>query len=94
MAKKRKELDPLTEKPENKSDLTKTYMLGYIKAHGTDEDKAWFKELVRNNKVMKKSALDGKEYPQLDLAPTRQAFCERFFENILKKDWFAEVENL
>lgn len=94
MAKKRQELDPKTEKPKQKSDLTKTYMLGYIKEHGTDEDKAWFKELVRNNKVMKKSALDGKEYPQLDLAPTRQAYCERFFPNLLKTDWFDEVEKL
>ncbi len=99
MARKTPELNPLTDIPTKKIQVSKQFMLGYIKAHGTDEDKEWFKKLVRDNKVMKVSSLDHKEHKTLDIAPVREAFCERFFENVGKKptkadDWFDEVESL
>ena len=99
MAKKKPELNPKTDTPQSKSDITKNFMLGYIKEFGSAEDKEWFKKLVREHKVEKVSALDNKPHNTLDIVPVRTAFCERFFNNLNKTktkadDWFDEVENL
>ena len=51
-------LNPITDKPETARDLTKDFMIGYIKAHGTAEDKAWYLALVQNTpKIEKKNNL-------------------------------------
>ena len=50
-------LNPKTDTPKNKRELTKDFMLGYIKVNGTDADKKWYKELCYANKITKNSSL-------------------------------------
>lgn len=93
---KRPTLNPLTDIPRRKTELTKDFMLAYIKAKGTEEDKIWFKEKVKQYTVEKDNKLRGeKKIKGLEITALRDEFAERFFPNLIKsKDWFAEVENL
>lgn len=93
---KAKTLNPLTDEPTKKTELTKDFMLTYIKVKGTEEDKKWFKEEVKKYTVEKYINLkEGKKVKGLDLKPLRNEFADRFFPNLNKtKDFFAEVDEL
>lgn len=98
MAKKKlPTLNPLTENPTKKTQLTKDFMLAYIKAKGTEKDKHWFKELVKECTIEKENKLKGKNIVKgLDMKTMRNEFAERFFPNLLIKtsSFFDEVEKL
>ena len=96
---KRATLNPLTDTPTSLTDLTKRFMLDYIKAQGTAEDRKWFKKIVAEQKEEKPNKV-GKEdgetcYGIKSIKELHNAFAKRFFPNLLKVDkWFDEVENL
>mgnify|MGYP003294530183 CR=1 FL=1 len=101
MASAKPTLNPLTETPTNKTQVTKPFMLAYIKSELADEeDRAWFKSLCVKHKVMKVTNLGGeeKEYPDIDIPEVRKAFCERFFPNLVAKkktkSFFDEILDL
>ena len=49
MASSKPTLNPLTDTPVNKAQITKPFMLAYIKSErATEEDRKWFKDLVSN----------------------------------------------
>ena len=48
MASAKKTLNPLTETPSNKVEVTKPFMLAYMRQVANAEDKAWFKKIVAN----------------------------------------------
>ena len=63
-----KKLNPVYDNPETAKDLTKPYLMGWFKAHGTAEDKAWFVSLLENTpKVKKTNNLTKQEYERLSV---------------------------
>lgn len=72
--------------PDKKSSITRDAMLTYIKTFGTDEDKAWFKELCKNNQVEKLNNLTKQKVMGFDIKEMRKAFINRFYPNAYKKD--------
>jgi hypothetical protein len=86
MAKKRIELNPLTDTPKNKLDITKTFMKTYLENKGSVEDKKWFASIVREN-IVEKSAPSNPSVKvrTYDLAIVRDAFVDRFFPQMKKK---------
>lgn len=93
---KAKTLNFLTEEPTKKTELTKDFMLTYIKIKGTEEDKKWFKARVKEHTIEKENRFKaGETVKGLDLKPLRNEFADRFFPNLNKtKDFFAEVDEL
>ena len=81
----RQELNAKTDNPKTKNDLTKKYMLDYIKYRGTDEDKEWYIDLIEKNQKEKNNNLTGKSYVGTDLKKVREAFVKRFFPNLEKE---------
>lgn len=81
-----KKLNPVIDKPESGRDLTKDYIKGYIKAHGTAEDKVWYVALVANTpKITKTNNLTKQPYETDDMKTIRKAVMERFFPHLIKK---------
>lgn len=88
MASSKPTLNPLTDTPTNKTQITKPFMLAYIKSErATDEDRAWFKALVSNpaNQKEQVNQLDGKPYIDIDIPVVRKAFIDRFFPQLNAK---------
>ena len=75
-----------------RADLTENSMLKFIKENGTAEDKAWFKQLCKANKVMKETKKDGKR-ETIVLKVVRDEMMKRFFTKE-KIGFFDELENL
>ena len=57
-------------------------MLAYVRAKGTEEDKAWFKELVHNCTIEKVNKLNDKNGQGFDIKKMRDEFVLRFFPNL------------
>lgn len=88
MASSKPTLNPLTETPTNKTQITKPFMLAYIKSEkATDEDRKWFKELVSNpdNQEEKVNQLDGSTYIDIKIPVVRKAFVDKFFPQLNAK---------
>ena len=80
-------LDPRTEKPKNKIEITKQFMEDYMKLVATPEDVKWFQEVVSNpdNHKEYKNSLKGTSYIDIDVAKVRELFVKRFFPYINDK---------
>lgn len=91
-------LNPLTDTPASLTQLTEHFMLQYIRAKGSDEEKAWFKELCHANAVQRTNNLNGKTTKALSLPPVRRAFAEKYFPQLLRKkqgkNFFEELDDL
>lgn len=88
MASAKKTLNPLTDTPTSKIDVTKPFMLAYMKSEkATAEDREWFKKIVSNPKYQKEyvNKLNGGTYIDIDIPKVRQLFCERFYTNLTVK---------
>lgn len=83
----KKKLDPRTDKPMNKLEITKEFMYDYMKTVATPDDKEWFKSIVSNKEYQKeyKNSLNDTTYIDIDIAKVRELFVERFFSYIKKK---------
>lgn len=83
---KKEALNPLTDKPQSLSDLTLNYMLGYIKAKGTEKDKKWYAQVVKSYWGKKYNNLAKAEIEGVtDIPALRRDFADRFFPNLLSK---------
>lgn len=82
----KKKLDPRTDKPMNKIEITKDFMYDYMKTVATPEDKEWFKSIVSNKEYQKeyKNSLNGTTYTDIDIAKVRELFVDRFYSYIRK----------
>lgn len=80
-------LDPRTDKPKNKLEITKPFMEDYMKLVATPEDIEWFKEVVSNPENHKeyKNSLNNTTFTDIDIAKVRDLFAKRFFPYIGKK---------
>ena len=80
-----KKLNPVFDKPESARDLTKDYLMGWFKAHGDAEAKAWFVALVANTpKVKKINNLTKEEYETDDMKTIRKAVIDKYFPHLKK----------
>ena len=89
MASAKKTLNPLTDTPSNKVEVTKPFMLAYMRQVASAEDKAWFKKIVANPDNQKEytNQLNGTPYMDIDIPKVRKAFIDRFFPQLnAKKD--------
>ena len=87
MASAKKTLNPLTEKPSNKTEVTKPFMLAYMRQVASEEDKAWFKKIVGNTENHKEytNKLNGEKYMDIDIPKVRKEFINRFFPQLNAK---------
>ena len=87
MAGTKKTLNPLTDTPSNKVEVTKPFMLAYMKQVAKPEDKEWFKEIVSNpdNQKEYKNQLNGSTYTDIDIPKVRKAFIDRFLPHLNSK---------
>lgn len=88
MASSKPTLNPLTDTPTNKTQITKPFMLAYMKSEkATAEDKAWFKSIVGDPAYVREytNQLDGSTYEDIHIPKVREQFCKRFFPNLLEK---------
>lgn len=88
MANTRRTINPLEEAPEQKAQVTKPFMVSYMKSNlASEEDKEWFKEVVSNPENQKEytNKLNGKKYTDIDIPKVRMIFCQRFYPNLLGK---------
>ena len=88
MASSKPTLNPLTDVPKNKTEVTKPFMKAYIKSEkATDADRAWFKTIVGNPEYQEQkiNRLDNKPYTDINIPKVREKFCEKFFPNLLEK---------
>ena len=88
MASAKKTLNPLTDTPTTKTDVTKPFMLAFMKSEkATDEDRAWFKKLVTDPKNQKEytNQLNNEKYMDIDIPKVRLEFCQRFYPNLTVK---------
>lgn len=88
MASAKPTLNPLTDTPTNKTQVTKPFMLAYIKSErATDEDRKWFKAIVTNpeNQEEKKNQLNGELYMDIKIPVVRKFFIDRFFPQLNAK---------
>ena len=67
------------ELPEKKSDIDKMYIVQYTKLHGTPEQRAAIKQLIKDNTEEKMSQLTKKTYQDVRIKPIRDKFCDFFF---------------
>lgn len=88
MASSKKTLNPLTDTPTNKVEITKPFMLAYMKSEkATAEDKAWFKKIVSDPANQKEyiNKLNNQPYTDIDIPVVRKYFCERFYPQLVAK---------
>ena len=72
--------------PKDKRALTKENVLDFIEKYGSSEDKAWFVELMNNNRIKKANNLDkGKEVTSYNFEVVREEFAKKFFPAVSKK---------
>ena len=88
MASSKPTLNPLTDKPTNKTQITKPFMLAYMKSEkATAEDRAWFKKIVSDpaNQKEQINQLTSEPYIDIDIPVVRKAFVDRFYPNLNAK---------
>ena len=88
MASAKKTLNPLTDTPTSKTDVTKPFMLAYMKSEkATAEDREWFKKIVSDPKYQeeKVNKFGGGTYIDIKIPEVRQLFCERFYPHLSVK---------
>lgn len=84
--KSKKKSEPIVfangDKPTKKVQITRRYMIDYIKATEDAEIIAWFKALCNANKKEVETKARGK-YIDIDIVPVRNAFVEKFFPELI-----------
>lgn len=88
MASAKKTLNPLEDIPSSKTEVTKPFMLAYMKSSkAKPEDIKWFKEIVSNPENQKEyiNKLNGQPYTDIDIPKVRKLFCQRFYPQLVGK---------
>lgn len=86
--KSKKKSEPIVfangDKPTKKVQITRRYMIDYIKASEDAEIIGWFKNLCNANKKEVETKARGK-YVDIDIVPVRDEFVKRFFSDLIKE---------
>ena len=101
MAGSKKTLNPLTDTPTSKTDITKPFMLAYVKSGVADpaklkEFKAFAKDPANQKEYINK--LNNQPYMDINIPVVREKFCALFFPNLLVKkkkgSWLDELDKV
>lgn len=99
MAGSKKTLNPLTDTPTNKVEITKPFMLAYVKSGIADPEKVkTFKAFAKDPANQKEyiNKLNNQPYMDINIPVVREKFCELFFPNLLVKkkkgSWLDELD--
>ena len=101
MASSKKTLNPLTDTPTNKTEITKPFMMAYLKSGLADsakliEFKAFAKDPANQKEYLNR--LTGEPYMDINIPVVREKFCQLFYPNLLAKKktitWLEELDNL
>lgn len=93
---KKKTLNPLTQEPQTKSDITKGFMLAYMKSGKPSKEQIdKFKEVVKANQKEYTSP-KGEKYKDIDVPKVREEFCKLFFKHLIetRKTFTDEILSL
>lgn len=85
MASAKKTLNPLTDTPTNKVEVTKPFMKAYMKCEkATREDIEWFKKIVSDKNYQKEyiNKLNNEPYIDIDIPKVRKVFIDRFYPQL------------
>ena len=87
MASAKKTLNPLTDTPSNKVEITKPFMLAYMREVAKEDDVEWFKKIVADEKNQKEylNKLNGTTYIDIDIPKVRKLFIDRFYPQLNAK---------
>ena len=88
MASSKPTLNPLTDTPVNKTQITKPFMKAFIKSEkATDEDRAWFKKIVLDSAYQKEcvNQLTNEKYTDINIPMVRDEFVKKFFPQLNEK---------
>lgn len=86
MASSKPTLNPLTDTPTNKTQITKPFMLAFMKSEkATLEDRKWFVELCKKFPQEKTNALNGENYIDINIPEVRKEFVNRFYPQLNTK---------
>lgn len=67
--------------PATKGEISRKFMVEYIKEHGSVEDKNWFVNTCRSNVVIRDNNVRKEtQYTSINLKIVREDFCRRFAE--------------
>lgn len=81
---KRKVINPLTQEPQTKSDITKGFMLAYMKSGKPSKEQIEkFKEIVKSNQK-DYTTPKGEKYKDIDVPKVREEFCKLFFAHLVE----------
>jgi len=101
MVSSKKTLNPLTDTPTSKTDITKPFMLAYLKSGLAEPDKVKeFKIFAKDPKNQKEyvNRLTNEPYMDINIPVVREKFCQLFFPNLLVKkkkgSWLDELDEL
>lgn len=92
----KRKIDPLTQSPQTKSDITKSFMLAYMKSGKPSKEQIdKFKEIVKSNQKEYTSP-KGEKYTDINVPKVREEFCKLFFPHLLpaKKTFTDEILSL
>lgn len=93
---KKKTLNPMTQEPQAKADITKSFMLAYMKSGKPSKEQIdKFKEIVKSNQKEYTSP-KGEKYKDINVPKVREEFCKLFFPHLLptKKTFTDEILEL
>lgn len=81
MASTKKTLDPRTDKPETKTEVTKKFMMVYMETVASQDDVEWFCDIIQKPEYRKMytNKLNGSKYEDIDIPKVREQFCARFY---------------
>lgn len=88
MASAKKTLNPMTETPTTKTEITKAFMFAYMSCEkATLADVEWFAELCENPEYRKEyiNRLTNEPYEDIDIPKVREQFCKKFYPQLLAK---------
>lgn len=88
MASAKKTLNPLTDTPTNKVEITKPFMIAYMESEkATQEDLEWFTSIIQNpdNRKEYTNRLTNEKYVDIDIPKVRELFCKRFYPELNAK---------
>lgn len=86
MASAKPTLNPLTDTPENKTQITKPFMLAFMRCEkATDDDRKWFVDTCKKYPKEKTNPLNGQTYQDIDVPAVRKEFVNRFYPQLNTK---------
>jgi len=81
--------------PKTKRDITKSFMLSYIKGKKiSDEDRKWFASICLENEVEKTNNLTKEKYNDIDIPKVRDEFIKKFFPEMLNQKKISFIDEM